>query len=94
MIHTIELPPQKGYALSTSTNSEWYYLILLNETGKKWGLLSMELIIWNSQHGYKTRWQQKLEYEAICHDHRGPDLGNANEMDEEISNIMYKQSSA
>lgn len=54
----------------------------------------MELIIWNSQHGYKTRWQQKLEYEAICHDHRGPDLGNASEMDEEISNIMYKQSSA
>ena len=64
-MHTIELPPPKGYALSTSTNRERYFLILLNETEKKLGLLSMELIIWNSQHGYKTSQQQKPEYEAV-----------------------------
>lgn len=39
------IAPPKGYALSTSTNRERYFLILLNETEKKLGLLSMELII-------------------------------------------------
>lgn len=37
---------------------------------------------------------RNLSMRLSSHDHQGPDLGNASELDEEISNIMYKQSSA
>lgn len=53
----------------------------------------MGFIIWNSHDGPKVSRQQNsnLSMRLTNHDHPGPGLEKANELDEKMNNIMDKQ---